>query len=259
MNQQDLILQWEVAAPNTWIETGSSSPLTVLTYSITKMEVEYDEISLDGGPAPFVQRWFETANKCPQVLFKSWLTNIYPLSQSTQQDVLIDLKVQSLITLFATVRNGSTLNTTTTYDKFETFYGPGNSAFPLTNYQWEVNGVLWPDKLIYTDNASLVEPYTYFQRALQIYHSRRINEEVTPITYDEFLNSKFVMIFDGNPHPFSMNLLSPLSTQKGNTQIHLRMQFSTPPAANLQLVVHAVHHKIWNYNCYAAKGLIVEN
>jgi hypothetical protein len=256
MNQQDLILQWEIANPLTWIEQNTAGG-TGLTYTITKMEVEYDELSIEGGPASFVSKWFESANKCPQVLFKSILSNIYPLSTSTEQDVLIDLKVQSLIALYATFRDGGNISNPVNYDKFETFLPPTTTM--LSSYQWEVNGVLWPDKIIPTSSTYNIESYVNFEQTMQIFHSRRINEEVTPITMYQWVGDKFVMCFDGNPHPFTMNLLSPLSTQKGNTQIHLRLQFSSAPPANLQLIVHAHHYKIWNYNCYAAKGLIVEN
>jgi hypothetical protein len=256
MNQQDLILQWELANPMNVVETSTGA--TVPYYQVTKMEVEYDEISFEGGPGPFVTKWFQSANKCPQILFKSTWSNIYPMSQGTDQDILIDLKVQSLFSIWAVFRFGNTITSTTTYDKFETF--PGPNVIPLQSYQWEINGVLWPDKIIQL-HSPINNPDTYviYEETMQIFHSRRVNESVTPITYDQWINDKFVMMFDGNMHPFSQNLLSPLSTQKGNTQIHLRLQFTSAPPANMQLFVHANHHKIWNYNCYAAKGLIVEN
>jgi hypothetical protein len=256
MNQQDLILQWELSPPTNVVEVAAGA--TVPYYQITKMEVEYDEITLEGGPAPFVSKWFMAANKMPQVLFRSYLTNIYQLSTGTEQDILIDLKVQSLISLWVVFRSGTTVTTPTVYDKFETF--PGPNIIPLLSFQWEVNGVLWPDKIIQlTSPTNNPDTFVVYEQTMQIFHSRRVNEEVTPITYDQWLNDKFVMMFDANMHPFSMNLLSPLSTQKGNTQIHLRLQFTAAPPANLTLVVHALHHKIWNYNTYANKGLIVEN
>lgn len=256
MAGQDIILQWELAQPAAFLEV-TGGPATGLTWQVQKMEIEYDECTIEGGPMTFVGKWFEMAGRCPQILFKSMWTNFYPLSIATEQDIQVDLKLQSIIAIMAVIRDGTNTQNPLILDKFETYLSKATTN--LLEFQWEVNGVLWPDRPINLLDTNQVEAYVKYQDTFQMFHSRRVNEEVTPITAGAWATDKFVMCFDGNVHPFAMNMLSPISTSSGTSWIHLRLKFSAPPPPGLQIVFHALHHKIWNYNCSGATGAIVEN
>jgi len=252
---QDITFQWEIAPPNTWVETtvGALNP----TWTITSMEIEYDELILESGNLrSFVSNWFSTAGNPPQIMFKSHWSLILPLTTAVEQDLPIDCKFQSIITVNAIIRPANTLTSTTTYNKLETFMGP--AVTNLITYQWEVNGTLWPDKPINTGGAQTTEAYVHYLMANHMFHSRRINEQVTPIDFNAFQNDKFIMIFNGNPHPFNPNLITPTATHLANNQLHLKLQFNPAPPANLQLVFHIQHWKVWNYNSRGTNRMIVE-
>jgi len=254
VGMQDITFQWEIANPATWVETTVGA--TLPTFQVTSMEIEYDEIILDANLASFVGKWFTAAGVSPQIPFKTHWTNIQPLTQAVEQDILIDCKVQSIHSIIAIIRRSDTLLSTTTYNKLETFLGPAYTN--LSTYQWEVNGTLWPDKVINTGGYLTTEAYVHYLMTHNMFHSRRINEQVTPIDFTAFQNDKFVMCFNGNPHPFNPNLMTPTSTALANNQIHIRMQFSAPPPANLQILTHVIHWKLWNYNSRGSNKMIVE-
>jgi hypothetical protein len=250
----DITLQWEIGAPATWIEVtaGATNPV----YQIQSMSIEYDEMILEANLASFVSKWFGAAGWKPQIPFRSHWTGVWPLNASTDQDIQIDSKYQSIAAIYAVIRDSSTLSTPTQLNKYETFLGP--AATNLISWQWEINGVLWPDKIVTCNNTNNVSSYVHYLIAHNQFHSRRVNEQVTPIDIGAFNNDKFVIVYNGNPHPFNPNLMTPTSTWRANNYVHLRLQFSAAPPAGLQVVYHVIYWKLWNYNSSGSTAMVVE-
>lgn len=253
----DTWLQWELTAPNNFVEVFGApvgTPITGLGYRITRMQIEYEEIIPDPMMAnPNIRplsRWlsgpgYVLRNGYPRIWWRSMLTNTYSMTQATEQTIAIDYKLSSIVALFATFRIANNVGDPTLVDKFETWLG--FNQLDIIEYQWEINNCLWPDKPISLIDAGRIQAYIKFLEAFQMFHARGIQQEVTPITISQFNNDKFMCVFDGNAHPFSTNYLNPISTANSSGKIYLRVKFNALPPANVEVVVHALHWKVWNF------------
>jgi hypothetical protein len=252
----DIYMQWELAKPEEFVEVaGGTGPFTV-SYSVNRMEVEYEELYLEGGNAPMIEKWLlSDGSMCkgyPNIWYRTFMTNNYPITTATEQTIFIDFRLSSIISIYVTFRYTTTLNDPATLNKFDTWLGP--AVTNLNEYQWEMNSCLWPDKPVRVLGPSYTEAYAMFLESWQMYHSRGIQQECTPITKQQFINDKFVLAFDGNAQPFATLILNPLSTALTNSQIQLKMKFTTPPPANIELLVHVYHWRDWHFG---ARGGVV--
>jgi len=182
---------------------------------------------------------------CPRIFFRSWLTNVYPVTTNTEQTITIDFKLASLMSLFATFRYTADTTNPLVYSKNSKWLSAQD--FNMIEYQWEINNCLWPDKPVSMVDPGKVEAYAKYLEAFQMFHSRGISQETTPITLQQFLVDKFIAVFDGNMNPFSPLMLNPISTSNSGGKIYFRFKFSVPPPAGIEVVVHAYHWKCWNF------------
>lgn len=255
----DVFMIWNVADPREWIEVygGAPAAVTGLTFTITKMEIEYEEITLESGnTGAFLSYWHTDDNMFPNIFWETYLTSTYPLTQGVEQYINIDVRVKSVSWIVATVRVANTLQDPTVYDKFETWIGPEDARWPLSEYQWELNNNFWPDRPISLADPGDVQPYKKFLELFGNYYSRTVHADVTAIGPDGFQNDKFMMAFDGNMYPFSQKMIGPVSTEKSSKYIVLRMKFDSAPAANLELIVHTKYWRKWRFA--APAGTIVD-
>jgi len=249
----DTYIQWELADPLAFVEVYGAAPGTPvvgLTWTVTNMRIQYEEIYAEGGNGSLLNNWMMKSkmafiNGSPRIFYRRFLSNTYPITTATDQTILIDFKLASLISIFGTFRYTTDTNDPTKYSKHSKYLSKAD--FNMTEYQWNVNGSLWPDEPIRMIDANIVEAYKKYLEAWQMYHSRGIQQEVTPITINQFLNDKFLVVFDGNEHPFSNLLLNPISTQFSSNSIQLKIKFGSAPPANLEVVIHAFHWACWNF------------
>lgn len=244
----DTYLQWELATPNQFCEVvGGTNP--VLSYSINRMEIEYEELYVEGNNNPLIAQWLlmpgSTFNGYPNIWYRTFLSNNYPITTSLEQTLFIDIRLASIITIFVTFRFVASVNDPTVLNRHQTWLGP--TITNMTEYQWEVNSCLWPDKPVSLADTGKTDAYAYFLESWQMFHSRGIQQEVTPITKSEFIVDKFVLAFDGNSQPFSTLVLNPLATSFTNSQIQLKMKFNPAPPAGVEAMVHAFHWRKWNF------------
>jgi hypothetical protein len=254
----DVYMIWNVADPREWVEIyGAVGPYTNLAFQITKMEVEYEEITVESGnTGAFLSFWHTDSSPFPNIFWETYLTNVYPLTQGTEQFINIDLRVKSIQYIACTVRLSTTVQDPATFDKFETWIGPEDVRWPLMEYQWELNNNMWPDRPISLSDPGDVQPYKKFLELFGNYYSRTVHADVTAIGPDGFQTDKFIMAFDANMYPFSQKMLGPVSTEKSSKYVILRMKFNAPPAANLELVVHTKYWRKWKFA--APAGIIVD-
>lgn len=250
----DTYLQWELVPPEQFVEVyGGFGPITGLSWQITRMQIEYEEVSNDvisGGIGRIMSQWLPEDGTAlrgpyPRIFFRSWLTNVYPVTTNTEQTITIDYKLASIMSIFATFRYTAETSDPTVYYKHVKYLS--SLDFNMIEYQWEVNNCLWPDKPISMVDPGKTEAYAKYLEAFQMFHSRGISQEVTPITLNQFLDDKFIAVFDGNMNPFSPLMLNPISTSNSGGKIYFRFKFSVPPPAGLEVVVHAYHWKCWNF------------
>ena len=264
----DTYIQWELVKPEQFVEVFGAPPGTALptsstglTYTITRMQIEYEEVYPEGGPNMILSKWlspsmFATRGGFPRVWFRTWITNIYPLSTNTEQTIYTDFKLSSINTIIVFARYSANNNNPGIYDKQTDYIGKND--MPLIEYQWEINSSLWPDKPISLVDNSWAEGYTKYLEAWQMFHSRGIQQEVTPITIDQFLNDKFLIIFDGVQNPFSPAMLNPVSTANSGSISNLRLKWSSPPPAGIEIVVNVQHWKCWNFGSLGGSIPVIE-
>lgn len=254
----DVICVWQVAPPAEWIEVyGAPGPATGLTYTITKMEVEYEEITVESGNTEaFLRYWHDDPEPIPRIFWETWLTNIYPLTTGIEQHINIDVRVKSVQYIAVTVRQTNQTGDPFIYDKFETWIGPDSGIFPLLEYQWELNNNHWPDRPISLADPGNVQTYKKFLELFGNFYSRGVHMDVTAIGPVEHSTDKFVMAFDANQYPFSGKIIGPVSTERSSKYVILRLKFTAPPAANLELVCHTNYWRRWKFA--APSGQIVD-
>ena len=254
----DVYMIWNVADPREWVETYFAAPPAVnIQFSITKMECEYEEITVESGnTGAFLQFWHTDDSMYPNIYWETYLTSTYPLTQGVEQFINLDVRVKSIQWIAVTVRVANTLQDTFVYNKFETWIGPADVRWPLIEYQWELNNNHWPDRPISLADPGDVQPYKKFLELFGNYFSRTVHSDVTSIGPIGFQTDKFIMAFDGNMYPFSQKMIGPVSTEKSSKYIVLRMKFTGAPAANLELVVHTKYWRKWRFA--APAGTIVD-
>jgi hypothetical protein len=254
----DVYMIWNVAPPTEWIETyGAVAPAVNVNYTITKMEIEYEEISVESGNVgTFLQFWHTDPNPTPRIFWETWLTNVYPLTTGIEQYVTIDVRVKSVQFIAVTVRDSTQTNDSFVYDKFETWLGPDSGSFPLLEYQWELNNNQWPDRPISLADPGNVQSYKKFLELFGNYYSRGVHMDVTSIGPIQHSTDKFVAAYDANQYPFSGKIIGPVSTERSSKYVILRLKFSAAPAANLELVCHTFYWRKWMFA--APSGQIVE-
>lgn len=245
----DTFLQWELAQPNAFVEVVGGAPGFTTSWSVNRMEIEYEELYLEGSNSPLIQNWLQlpgsTSRGFPSIWWRSFLSNNYPITTSLEQTLFIDVRLSSIISIFVTFRRIADINDPTVLNKHSTWLGP--TILNMTEYQWEVNSCLWPDKPVSTADVGKTDAYAYFLESWQFFHSRGIVSECTAITKQEFIQDKFVLAFDGNSQPFTSMLLNPLSTSLTNSQIQLKMKFNPAPPAGIEAMVHCYHWRKWNF------------
>lgn len=254
----DVYLIWNVAAPQEFIEAyGGGGAVTGLTWEITKMEVDYQEITVESGnTGNFLSYWHSDESPIPRIYWLAIMTNIYPLTTGTEQIVQLDTRVKALQHILFTVRQSSTVNSPTTYDKFENWLGPDSGSFPLLEYQWSLNNNDWPDRPVSLADPGNVQTYKLFLELFGNYHSRGIHQDVTAIDAVMHSTDKFVGAFNANMYPFSQKMIGPVSTERSSKYVSLRLKFTVAPPAGLELVVHTQYWRYWLFG--APAGQIVQ-
>lgn len=255
----DVTMIWQVAPPAEWIEVyNGAAPAANVRYTITKMEIEYDEITVESGNTEaFLRFWHGDAPEpIPLIWWETFDTKIIPLTTGIEQFLTLDIKMKSISYIACTVRNTLTTGDPFTYDKFETWTGPDAAGFPLLEYDWALNNNNWPDRPISLADPGNVQSYKKFLELFGNFYSRGVHMDVTAIGPVEHATDKFVLAYDANQYPFSGKLVGPVSTERSSKYVTLHLKFSGAPAANQELVVHTVYWRRWRFA--APSGQIVD-
>lgn len=254
----DVTAIWNVGDPSNIEEVyGGSGAITNLTYNITKMEVEYEEITVESGnTGTFLSYWHSDTQPIPRIFWLAMNTNVYPLTTATEQVIQLDIRVKSLQFIVATVRVAADVTNPQINDRYENWYGPDSGSFPLLEYQWELNNNQWPDRPISLSDPGNVQTYKKFLELFGNYFSRGLHMDVTAIGPVEHSTDKFIMDFDANMYPFSPKMIGPISTERSSKYVTLRIKFNSAPPAGLELLVHYEYWRYWLFG--APPGQIVQ-
>lgn len=256
-NLPDVWMIWNIADPTEFLEAyGAVGAVSGLTYSVTKMEVEYEEITLESGQrSAFLKTWHADPSTYPRIRWMAYMTSVYPVTTGVTQNITLDVKVKALQYIIITFRLSADAGNPTVYDKFETWLGPDNptTPIPLLEYQFEVNNQFWPDVPITLVDPGDTEPYKKSLELFGNYFARFVHSEVSAIGPYQFSRDKFFIAYDANQFPFSNNIINPVSTENSTKNIILRMKFTAPPPAGLEILTHTCYWRQWLFAAPAGK------
>ncbi len=259
-NLPDVWMIWNIADPTEWLEVyGGNGPVTGLTYIVSKMELEYDEITVESGnTGTFLKTWHTDPSPYPRIRWPTYQTFVQPITTALSQTINIDAKVKVLQHIIIMFRRAADVGNPQVYDKFENWLGPSNpvTPIPLLEYQFEINNQLWPDSPITLVDQGDTEPYKKSLELFGNYFTRFVHSEVTAIGPNQFNRDKFFIAYDANQYPFSPNVMSPVSTENSTKSIILRMKFTQAPPAGLEIMIHTKYWRQWLFA--APSGKIVD-
>ncbi len=251
-----LIMRWYIAKGSAWIETN----YTTYSWTVTQWDIYRDHLDLDDSKR--FQDALLSASTVPGSLKYSWLNDdvfYRNLETTSKQTISLEIKKSSLQAILVTVRKAADVNNPLINDKFETWYGPQHpsGSFPLLNYQWRLDTRSWPDRPIQTDGPYAIHAYQWLLAYKNQDNGVGNLEETFDITPTDFATNSFVMVFDARVWPqLKTEVFNNVSTLKSNNSIHLELEFSTPPPAGMQLVIHTIHDKNWYFG-FAGGGKVV--
>jgi hypothetical protein len=259
-NLPDVFLIFKMADPTEFIEVYNSAlPPTGLTYLISKMEIEYDEITLESGNTSiFMKTWHTDPSPYPRLRWATHQVYLQPLTTAITQTMNISPKIKAIQYILITFRRAADVGNPLVHNKFETWFGPTHPTTPinLLEYQWEVNNQVWPDLPVSLVDPGNAETYKKGLELFGNFYTRFIHNEVTAIGPYQFARDKFFIAFDANQYPFSTGIMSPISTERSSKDIQLKLKFSAPPPAGLEAMIYICHYRQWLFG--APSGKIVE-
>lgn len=254
-----ITLRWHIAKAAQWIESDAGA--ANISWSITQFDLYKDHVDMEDS-GKYIKMLMDSSSSLSGSLKYSWVNDdvtIHPLTNAQSQSIVIEQKKSSIQGMLVTVRQSADVFNPAVDDKFETWYGPNHpsAAFPLISYQWRHDTKAWPDRPVRTQGPNCVEGYWWLQKWMDHESGTGNLQEVFDLSGETFSEDKFVMVLDARAWPqLRGEVYNNVSTLKSNNALHLNLEFSAPPAAGLQLVVHTFHDKDWFFG-YPGGGKVV--
>lgn len=255
-----LIMRWYIAKASKWIETDAPT----YSWTITQWDMYKDNVDVMD-PMKYI-KMLQSSDFAGTIKY-SWVNDdvmFRNLETTTSQTVLIEQKKSSIHGFLVTVRKSSDINNPAANDKFETWYGPQHkdslgvltNTFPLISYQWRLDSKPWPERPVRTTGPYALEAYRWLSLWKNHDNGEGNLDETFDISGPQFASDKFIMVLDARVWPQLGQVYNHFTTLKSNNALQLQLEFSTPPPAGLQLVIHTIHDKDWYFG-YAGGGKVV--
>ncbi len=210
--------------PTTFVETDGTTPIVTISNVVFHVE----KLDLDEKYLSFIMNY--VAANGLQMGFHSLERYSNALSTGLQQTILLNARQSSVSGFFNVFVDSTTINTTTTNDKFLNWL-PQN----LTQYQMTSNGVIFPDEPIDCTTNGGFEAYKIYARYLCKWKLNGMIPEKLPIPFDFFRTNRFIFMLDMEAYPEENGLINPFTTLNNSASTQLKLTFSAPVAANTQL------------------------
>lgn len=248
LNGQSVFVELVIDNPANFIETDGSNP----QIEITNCRWSYDQLIGDSesssGSDMFVAAIASEVNRGLTLGYKHWSVYQQPVINSSN-DIPINSKVSSLNAILTTIVDGSTLNSTTTNDKFTTWPKTLTGPVTYTNFQWQINNNWIPFEPIDCSGDAL-RAYLHLLRYQGVWDSKGIMNFPASITLDSFNSDQFVLV--GDFYSAGRNIwriqdeerqFNDLNIFSSQTYPLLRVEMNGPPPAQT-VAFNFVHHNV---------------
>ena len=213
-----------IGDPTTFVETDGTNPIVTISNVVFHVE----RLDLDEKYLQFISNY--VAANGLQMGFHSLQRYSNTLGTGLQQSILLNSRQSSVSGFFNVFVDSTSLNTTTTNDKFITWL-PQN----LIRYSMISNGRIYPDEEIDCVTNGGFEAYQIYCRYLCKWKLNGMIPEKLPIPFDYFRVDRFIFILDLEAYPEEEGLINPFTTLNNAASTVIKLTFTGSVAANLQL------------------------
>jgi hypothetical protein len=212
-----------IGDPTTFVETDGTNPIVTISnvkFHIERLELEQKYLS-------FIANYIHKNGL--QIGFHSMERYTNSLTTGTQQSLTIQNKSSSVSALMNLFVDSTTINSTTTNDKFLT-WTPQN----LTSYSTLINGAIFPDEAIDCETNGAWDAYQIYLRYCNKWKLNGMINSPPAIPFEYFKVNRFLFIVDLEAYPETEGLINPFSTLGNNSTTILKLTFSSAVSAGLQ-------------------------
>ncbi len=247
-NGQSVFVELVIDNPANFIETDGSNP----QIEITNCRWSYDQLIGDSerssGRDMFVAAIDSEIARGLVLGYKHWSVYQQPVLNSSN-DIPINSKVSSLNAILTTIVDGSTLNSTTTNDKYTTWPKTFSNSKTYTNFQWQINNNWIPFEPIDCQGDAL-RAYMHLLRFQGVWESKGIMQFAGPVTLDSFNDDQFILV--GDFYSAGRNIwriqeeerqFNDLNIFTSQTYPLLRVELDGPPPSQT-IAFSFIHHNV---------------
>ncbi len=212
-----------IGDPTTFVETDGTLPIVTITNVIFHVE----RLDLEPKYMAFINNY--VASNGLRIGFHSMERYTNALNTGLQQSLTISNKSSSVSGLYNIFVDSTTLNSTTTNDKFIT-WEPNN----LVEYSTNINGTIFPEEPIDCVSNGAWEAYQIYLRYCSKWQLNGMIRSQPALPFETFRTSRFLFIIDLEPYPEEEGLINPFTTLGNNSTSILKLVFSSAVPAGLQ-------------------------
>lgn len=222
--QNDIFLEMYIEDPTVCVETDGTLP--IITISSVLFHIERLELQDD------YRRFIASTVRTNGLTlgWHAWERFSQTLAPGTNQNVTISAKNSSLSVMLNIFLDSSTINSTTTNDKFLTWQRQN-----LTSSQLFINGRVFPDEPVDTLTCSAWECYQTYLEWITKWRLNGIIPIAPPINAVAFFSDRFFQLDDLEPFPELDDVINPFNTIGNNINLIKKYTFSAATPANYQL------------------------
>lgn len=247
-NGQSVFVELVIDNPANFIETDGTNP----QIEITNCRWSYDQLIGDVDRTTnedmFTKAIDREISNGLVLGYKHWSVYQQPVINSSN-DIPINSKVSSLNAILTTIVDGSTLNSTSTNDKYTNWPKILSNGTTYTTFQWQINNNWIPFEPIDCSGDAL-RAYMHLLRFQGVWESKGIMQFAGPVTLDSFNSDQFIIV--GDFYSAGRNIwriqdeerqFNDLNIFTSQTYPLLRVEMNAPPPAQT-IAFNYIHHNV---------------
>jgi hypothetical protein len=225
---QRLQLELYLADPASCIETDSLTPLTI---TLTDVRFHYEVMALTD---EVTRNIAAVANSGVCFPYKKFTHYTSPITSSTQEIVIphASTGIDAFISFFT---NNATRFDTTVNDKFLNW-----PSLQIRDHTLRINNSYYPLQPTEVQNGFDNQSYIQYLRWIGKFQLGGVFTKPPSISSDDYMNDKFLIVYDLNAYP-GEGLVNNLSTEQGGNNVYIRVNLGVPPPANTSLETFVCH------------------
>lgn len=224
-----LVLELTLEDATACVETDGTNPII----TISKVEFHMERLELDMDYRNFIKN--SVATNGMKIGFTTWDRIINALTTGSRSDLNFNIKNSSVYCVLNFLINSAQINDPTVNDRFLNWTpSPGGTQSIIQN-SLQINGTTFPDEPVDLLATHRIQPYQTYCRWIMRWSLNNIQPLAPPITWQSFINNRFVFINDLEAYPEEMDLLNSFSTLGNNASFTTKLVFDGTIPSGWQL------------------------